>query len=87
MNKSWTAVALDHSEDGMNAVGKVLDGPHDSRPAFAQIANSLPSNWFLVAIVAGNHEVVCPSMIKVALSEDQKDLLFGYLHTYSPEAE
>ena len=87
MNKSWTAVALEHNEDGMNVVGKVLDGPHDSKPAFTQIAKSLPSNWFLVAIVAGNHEVVCPSMIKVALSEDQKDLLFGYLHTYSPEAE
>ena len=78
MNKSWTAVALEYNDAGLNVVGRVLDGPHDSKPAFAQIASSLPSNWFLVAIVAGNHEVVCPSMIKVALSEDQKDLLFGY---------
>ena len=69
---------MEHNEDGMNVVGKVLDGPHDSRPAFALIAKSLPSNWFLVAIVPGSHEVTCPNIIKVALSENRTDLLFGY---------
>ena len=77
-SKSWTAVAFEHSSEGMNVVSRVMNAPHDSQPAFTQIARDLPSNWFLVAIVPGNHEVTCPNIIKVALSEDRTDLLFGY---------
>ena len=77
-SKSWTAVALEHSSRGMNVVGRVMNAPHDRGPAFTQIAKELPSNWFLVAIVPGRHEVTCPNIIKVALSEDRTDLLFGY---------
>lgn len=76
--KSWTAVAFEHGEDGMNVVSRVLAAPHDTGPAFTSIAHNLPSNWFLVAIVPGSHEVTCPNIIKVALSEDHTDLLFGY---------
>ena len=76
--KSWTAIAFEHVNSGMNVVSRVVPAPHDTGPAFTSTARKLPSNWFLVAIVAGNHEVVCPSMIKVALSEDRTDLLFGY---------
>lgn len=77
-SKSWTAVALEHSPEGMQVVGKVMNAPHDTGPAFVQIAKELPSSWFLVAIVPGSHEVTCPNMIKVALSENKTDLLFGY---------
>ena len=76
--KSWTAVAFEHSATGMNVVSKVVSAGHDTGPAFTQIAHKLPSNWFLVAIVPGSHEVTCPNIIKVALSEDRTDLLFGY---------
>ena len=77
-SKSWTAVALEQSSEGMNVVGRVMNAPHDTGPAFTQIAKELPANWFLVAIVPGSHEVTCPNIIKVALSEDRSDLLFGY---------
>ena len=76
--KSWTAVALEQSANGMNVVGKVVSASHDRTPAFYQVAHMLPANWFLVAIVPGSHEVTCPNIIKVALSEDRSDLLFGY---------
>ncbi len=76
--KSWTAVAFEHGEKGMNVVSQVLAAPHDTGPAFRAIANRLPSNWFLVAIVPGSHEVTCPDIIKVALSENRTDLMFGY---------
>jgi hypothetical protein len=77
-SKSWTAVALEHSAEGMQVVGRIMSAPHDTGPAFVQIAKELPDSWFLVAIVPGSHEVTCPNMIKVALSEDRTDLLFGY---------
>ena len=76
--KCWTAVAFEHRESGMNVVSKVMNAGHDTGPAFTQIAKNLPSNWFLVAIVPGSHEVTCPNIIRVALSEDRTDLLFGY---------
>ena len=76
--KSWTAVAFEHGSDGMNVVSKVVSAPHDTGPAFTSIARNLPRSWFLVAIVPGSHEVTCPNMIKVALSENKTDLLFGY---------
>lgn len=76
--KSWTAVAFEHTDTGMNVVSKVTSAPHDSGPAFTTIARKLPSNWFLVAILPGSHEVTCPNIIKVALSEDRTDLYFGY---------
>ena len=76
--KSWTAVAFEHTETGMNVVSQVTSAPHDSGPAFTAIAKKLPSSWFLVAIVPGSHEVTCPNIIKVALSENRTDLLFGY---------
>lgn len=76
--KSWTAVALEQSSEGMNVVGKVVFAPHDTGPAFEKIAKSLPSSWFLIAIVPGSHEVTCPNIIKVALSENKGDLMFGY---------
>ncbi len=76
--KSWTAVAFEHGSDGMNVVSKVVSAGHDRAPAFTQIARKLPRNWFLVAIVPGSHEVTCPNIIKVALSEDRTDLMFGY---------
>ena len=76
--KSWTAVALEQSADGMNVVGKVVSATHDRTPAFSQVAHMLPSNWFLLAIVPGSHEVTCPKVIKVALSADRGNLLFGY---------
>ena len=76
--KSWTAVAFEHGETGMSVVSKVLSAPHDRAPAFTAIARKLPSSWFLVAIVPGCHEVTCPNIIKVALSADRSDLLFGY---------
>ena len=62
----------------MNVVGKVVSATHDRTPAFSQVAHMLPSNWFLLAIVPGSHEVTCPKIIKVALSEDRGNLLFGY---------
>jgi hypothetical protein len=77
-SKSWTAVALEHSPEGMQVVGKIVSAPHDTGPAFTEIAKGLPSSWFLVAIVPGSHEVTCPNIIKVALSENKTDLLFGY---------
>jgi hypothetical protein len=76
--KAWTAVAFEHGSEGMSVVSKVVSAPHDTGPAFTQIARKLPSNWFLVAIVPGSHEVTCPNIIKVALSESRADLLFGY---------
>jgi len=76
--KAWTAVAFEHGSEGMNVVSKVVSALHDTGPAFTQIARKLPSNWFLVAIVPGSHEVTCPNIIKVALSESRADLLFGY---------
>lgn len=76
--KSWTAVAFEHTDIGMNVVSKVVSAPHDTGPAFTSVARKLPSNWFLVAIVPGSHEVTCPNIIKVALSKDRTDLLFGY---------
>lgn len=76
--KAWTAVAFEHGSEGMNVVSKVVSAPHDTGPAFTQIAHKLPANWFLVAIVPGSHEVTCPNIIKVALSESRADLLFGY---------
>jgi hypothetical protein len=76
--KSWTAVALEQSADGMNVVGRVVSAPHDTGPAFERIAKNLPSSWFLIAIVPGSHEVTCPNIIKVALSENKDDLMFGY---------
>ena len=76
--KSWTAIAFEHVDGGMNVVSRVVSAPHDTGPAFTAIARGLPSNWFLVAIVPGSHEVTCPNLIKVALSEDRTDLLFGY---------
>ncbi len=76
--KSWTAVAFEHSDTGMNVVSQVLSAPHDTEPAFRAIAHKLPTNWFLVAIVPGSHEVTCPNIIKVALSENRTDLMFGY---------
>jgi hypothetical protein len=76
--KSWTALAFEHDGDGMNVVSKVVSAPHDRTPAFQAIARKLPESWFLVAIVPGSHEVTCPNIIKVALSEDRTDLLFGY---------
>jgi hypothetical protein len=76
--KSWTAVALEQRADGMNVVGRVVSAPHDTGPAFNQVRDSLPSSWFLVAIIPGDHPVVCPNVIKVALSADRSDLLFGY---------
>jgi len=76
--KSWTALAFEHGGGGMNVVSKVVSGPHDTGPAFTSIAGKLPRSWFLVAIVPGSHEITCPNIIKVALSEDRTDLLFGY---------
>lgn len=76
--KSWTALAFEHGDSGMNVVSKIVSAPHDTGPAFTSIARKLPSNWFLVAIVPGSHEVTCPNIIKVALSENRTDLLFGY---------
>ena len=76
--KCWTAVAFEHGETGMNVVSKVVTAGHDRGPAFTSIARKLPSSWFLVAIVPGSHEVTCPNIIKVALSENRSDLLFGY---------
>ena len=76
--KAWTAVAFEQGSEGLNVVSKVVSAPHDTGPAFTQIARKLPSNWFLVAIVPGSHEVTCPNIIKVALSESRADLLFGY---------
>ena len=81
--KSWTAVAFEHGETGMNVVSKVVTAGHDRSPAFTSIARKLPSNWFLVAIVPGSHEVTCPNIIKVALSEDRTDLFYGYGDKYS----
>ncbi len=76
--KSWTAVAFEHGGEGMNVVSKVVSAPHDTGPAFMAIASRLPVDWFLIAIVPGSHEITCPSVIKVALSENRSDLLFGY---------
>ena len=76
--KSWTAVALEQGAEGMNVVSKVVSAGHDRTPAFNQVADNLPSNWFLVAIIPGMHPVTCPKGIKVALSEDRDDLLLGY---------
>lgn len=76
--KSWTALAFEQDSGGMNVVSKVVFGPHDTGKAFPAIAGSLPKSWFLVAIVPGAHEVTCPNIIKVALSEDRTDLMFGY---------
>ena len=86
-SKSWTAVALEHSSEGMNVVGRIVSAPHDTGPAFTEIAKGLPSNWFLVAIVPGSHEVTCPNIIKVALSKDRTDLLFGYGDKSQPDRE
>jgi hypothetical protein len=85
--KSWTALAFEHGSRGMNVVSRIVSAPHDTGPAFTSIARGLPASWFLVAIVPGSHEITCPNIIKVALSEDRTDLMFGYAENNEEESK